>query len=223
MTIQKLFGESWAKQIESLPNFSNNLNNIADFLKEERAKGKQIIPEYNSDLWFKSFRSTPFEDVKVVILGQDPYHTPGAFDGLAFSNSTLYRPQPSLRNILQEVVNDVYNGVNEERLHNYSLYNWAKQGVLLLNTAHSVEVGKAGSHLSKWNQFTNDIINLLNKKKYIVWILWGSKARQIKSMVAVQHSIIESSHPSPLSARHGFYDSAPFSKCNQLLETPIIW
>lgn len=223
MKLINLFGESWYSKLEPWLKGSSELQRIVNFINYERQQGKNIIPALNSPLWFKAFRSTPYENVKVVILGQDPYHTPGAFDGLAFSNSTLTKPQPSLRNILTEVVDDVYNGENKERLHDLSLYNWAKQGVLLINTAHSVEQGKAGNHLKLWENYTFQIINLLNKKKYLVWILWGTKARNWKPLIDPKHSIIESSHPSPLSARHGFFGSKPFTKCNQLLSTPIIW
>ena len=192
-----------------------------------------LIHEYrtttvNPDMYsiFNAMHYTAYKDVKAVILGQDPYHEPGQAHGLSFSVQEGVEPPPSLINIFKELETDLGCHVPD----NGCLIPWAKQGVLLLNTVLTVRAHQANSHQGRgWEQFTDHIIELLNDhEKPIVFILWGSPARRKKSMITnEQHLIIESPHPSPLSAYRGFFGSRPFSRCNNFLkangETPIDW
>lgn len=185
---------------------------LAAFLHEEY-EHKTIYPA--KGLVFRAF-TTNLNDVKVVILGQDPYHTPGAAEGLAFSVPNSQPIPPSLLNIYKEIDNDVGHHVNPRG----SLANWQKQGVLLLNTVLTVEAHKAGSHRGKgWETFTTATISYLNKvRPHLVFILWGRDARNKKSLIDTsRHLVLESAHPSPLSAYGGFFGSRPFSKCNKFL------
>lgn len=161
-----------------------------------------------------------------------PYHGDGQYDGLAFSNSTLDKPQPSLVNILEEVENDVYDGFNLERIANYSLYNWAEQGVFLCNAAHTVIRGEPASHMHYWRNFTIEVVKALNKKDNVVWLLWGKFAQGFVQYIDnPTHRTILTSHPSPLGVHQPapipFRDSKCFSKCNEYLEElnleKIIW
>ena len=167
---------------------------------------------------FRAF-STDLNEVKVVILGQDPYHTPGVADGLAFSISAKnnYMP-PSLINIYKEIDSDLGKHANKGG----NLAAWQKQGVLLLNNVLTVEAHKAGSHRGKgWEEFTEAVIKYLNSERdNIVFILWGRDARNKKKLIDTKkHLVLESAHPSPLSAYNGFFGSKPFSKCNEYLES----
>lgn len=175
---------------------------------------------------FNAMHYTAYKDVKAVILGQDPYHEPGQAHGLSFSVQEGVEPPPSLINIFKELETDLGCHVPD----NGCLIPWAKQGVLLLNTVLTVRAHQANSHQGRgWEQFTDHIIELLNDhEKPIVFILWGSPARRKRSMITNErHLIIESPHPSPLSAYRGFFGSRPFSRCNNFLkangETPIDW
>lgn len=175
---------------------------------------------------FNAMHYTAYKDVKAVILGQDPYHEPGQAHGLSFSVQEGVEPPPSLINIFKELETDLGCHVPD----NGCLIPWAKQGVLLLNTVLTVRAHQANSHQGRgWEQFTDHIIELLNDhEKPIIFILWGSPARRKKSMITNErHLIIESPHPSPLSAYRGFFGSRPFSRCNNFLkangETPIDW
>lgn len=221
MDFKYLFGDSWYEELEEYLNSSDFLN-IGRTIAELRLQGKQIIPVKGSTLLFKAFRVTPFNKVKAVILGMDVYHTMDngipVYDGLAFSNSLSFKPQPSLRNILKEVEDDVYNGCNPDRLADYSLYDWAEQGVLLINVAHTVEVGKPGSHLKLWQPFTKKILNTLQKKRDLIWILWGNSAKEYKQYITNKsHFIIEGVHPSPLAGGK-FFGGKYFSRCNEQLK-----
>ena len=187
---------------------------LSKFLHEEYEK-KVIFPEKSRV--FRAF-STDFNSIKVVILGQDPYHTPGVADGLAFSisNKSNYMP-PSLVNIYKEIDADLGSHVNK----NGDLSNWQKQGVLLLNNVLTVEAHQAGSHRGKgWEIFTEEVIRYLNSnREHLVFILWGRDARNKKKLIdCSRHLVLESAHPSPLSAYHGFFGSKPFSKTNKYLE-----
>ena len=187
--------------------------NLIEFIKKEY-KEKTIYPKQNEV--FNAFRYTDFNDVKVVILGQDPYHGPNQAEGLSFSVSNEVLKPPSLQNIFKELENDL--GIQFPK-HN-SLKPWAKEGVLLLNAVLTVEEHKPTSHKDKgWETFTDDIIKILNDKEQpIVFILWGSYARSKKKLITNKHHlIIESAHPSPLSAYNGFFGSKPFSKTNEFL------
>ena len=186
---------------------------LLDFIKKEY-KEKTIYPKQNEV--FNAFRYTDFDHVKVVILGQDPYHGPNQSEGLSFSVKDEVLKPPSLQNIFKELESDLGIPFPE---HN-SLKPWAKQGVLLLNAVLTVEEHKPTSHKEKgWETFTDDIIKIINQKeKPVVFILWGSYARAKKELITnPKHLIIESAHPSPFSARNGFFGSKPFSRTNEFL------
>ena len=195
---------------------------LAKFLHEEYEK-KTIFPR--KGLVFRAF-ATDLNEVKVVILGQDPYHTPGAAEGLAFSVPNSAPIPPSIVNIYKEIDADIGQHANARG----SLAAWQKQGVLLLNTVLTVEAHKAGSHRGKgWETFTTATIEYLNRERpHLVFILWGRDARNKKALIDTsRHLVLESAHPSPLSAYNGFFGSRPFSKCNAFLEqngmAPIVW
>ena len=186
---------------------------LLSFVKKEYHE-KTIYPKQNEV--FNAFRYTDFDNVKVVILGQDPYHGLNQAEGLSFSVSNEVLKPPSLQNIFKELESDLKIPFPE---HN-SLKPWAKQGVLLLNAVLTVEEHKPTSHKDKgWEQFTDAVIQILNKKEEpIVFILWGSYARSKKTFITnPKHLIIESAHPSPFSARNGFFGSKPFSRTNDFL------
>ncbi|MBR3332065.1 uracil-DNA glycosylase [Candidatus Saccharibacteria bacterium] len=187
---------------------------LAEFLHAEYEK-KTIFPR--KELVFLAF-TTNLNDVKVVILGQDPYHTPGAAEGLAFSVPSSQPIPPSLINIYKEIDNDIGHHNNKTG----SLRNWQKQGVLLLNTVLTVEAHKAGSHRGKgWEVFTTEVIKYLNETRpHLVFILWGRDARNKKSLIDTsKHLVLESPHPSPLSAHAGFFGNHHFSKTNEFLKS----
>ena len=165
---------------------------------------------------FSAF-TTDLNEVKVVILGQDPYHTPGAAHGLAFSVPSSQPIPPSLINIYKEIDNDIGHHVNQTG----NLKNWQNQGVLLLNTVLTVEAHKAGSHRGKgWEIFTTEVIKYLNETRpHLVFLLWGRDARNKKSLIdTTKHLVLESPHPSPLSAHAGFFGNHHFSKTNEFLK-----
>ncbi len=188
---------------------------ILDFLKQERQKGKTIYPP-QSDI-FNALKLTPFENVKVVILGQDPYHGPRQAHGLSFSVLPGIKPPPSLVNIFNELKDDL--GITPPD-HGY-LKPWAERGVLLLNASLSVEGGQPQSHANiGWQTFTDAVIVSLNHHpKPIVFLLWGSYAQKKAPLIdSFQHHILKAPHPSPLSAHRGFLGCRHFSKANALLE-----
>ncbi|WP_375178786.1 uracil-DNA glycosylase [Enterococcus rotai] len=197
--------------------------NLRDFLKQEYSQ-QTIYPDMYHI--YSALELTPYEEVKVVILGQDPYHGPNQAHGLSFSVQPGVRTPPSLMNIYKELQADLgYPPV----AHGF-LESWAKQGVLLLNTVLTVRNGQAYSHRGQgWETLTDAIIKKLNDRdKPIVFILWGKPAQEkIKMIDTSKHIIIKSPHPSPLAAHRGFFGSKPFSKTNQALEqlgeTPINW
>lgn len=214
-------------------------NDWGQYLKEEMAQPyyrqlrqfligeystKQVYPDMYSI--FNALHYTSYADTKVLILGQDPYHEPGQAHGLSFSVQPNVPPPPSLVNIFKELETDLGCIVP----NNGCLEPWARQGVLLLNTVLTVQAHRANSHRDKgWEIFTDKIISLLNQReKPVAFILWGSPARRKKAMITnPQHFIVESPHPSPLSAYRGFFGSRPFSKVNKFLESvgeePINW
>ena len=210
-------------------NIQSLKNDWATLLKEEFEKPyflklqNFLSEEYNQhtvypdkDSIFNALHYTSFKDVKVVILGQDPYHGENQAHGLSFSVKPEVTIPPSLRNIFKELHNDVGSEIPN---HGY-LIKWAEEGVLLLNNVLTVRRGEAHSHQGiGWEIFTNRIIELLNDKDTaIVYILWGAAAQKKKSIINTEkHYIIESPHPSPLSAYRGFFGSRPFSNTNQLL------
>ena len=195
---------------------------LSQFLREEYVT-KTVYPP--KPLVFRAF-TTDLNEVEVVILGQDPYHTPGAAHGLAFSVPSTEKIPPSLVNIYKEIDSDIGSHANSSG----SLKSWQEQGVLLLNNVLTVEAHKAGSHRGHgWETFTEAVIKYLNEtRENLVFILWGRDARSKKPLIdGSKHLILESAHPSPLSAHSGFFGSKPFSKANAYLKEhgkkEIIW
>jgi len=192
------------------------MQSLKDFLTDEKAKGKIIFPA--SSRWFAAFNNTPFDKVKVVILGQDPYHGPKQAHGLCFSVQPNIKTPPSLVNIYKELATDLNIPVST----NGCLEHWAEQGVLLLNATLTVENGQAGSHQNKgWEEFTDKAIQVLNEQREnLIFILWGSYAQKKGAFIDAQrHLVIKSPHPSPLSAYRGFFGSCPFSQTNTYLKS----
>ena len=215
--------ESWQKRL-GLEFQQEYMLKLKDFLKQEMTQGKKIFPR--GDQYFEALNHTHFENVKVVILGQDPYHGLGQAHGLAFSVQKGVRTPPSLQNIFKELKADL--GIEAPK--HGSLTAWADQGVLLLNSVLTVEESKAAAHQGKgWEKFTDAVIRFLNdEKENIVFVLWGAYAQKKASFVdRNKNLVIESVHPSPLSAHRGFLGSKPFSKINNYLKDhgkdPIDW
>jgi len=197
---------------------------LRDFLKQEKTAGKVIYPP--SPLIFNAFNHTPFDQVRVVIIGQDPYHGPNQAHGLSFSVPQGVDLPPSLQNIYKEISADL----NIPMSRNGNLTPWADQGVLLLNATLTVEQAQAGSHQNKgWEQFTDAAIAALNQhREGLVFVLWGSYAQKKGAFIDdKKHLVLRSVHPSPLSAHRGFFGNHQFSTINQYLikhgKTPIRW
>lgn len=215
--------ESWKAPL--LPEFeSAYMGRLRAFLLSEKAAGKQIFPKGNE--WFRALDLTPLDKVRVVILGQDPYHGPGQAHGLCFSVQPGVRPPPSLVNIYKELQSDL--GI--PRANHGFLEHWAQQGVLLLNSVLTVEMAKAASHQKRgWEQFTDVVIQLVNAKNDpVVFMLWGAYAQKKAAFVDEgKHLVLKAAHPSPLSAHNGFLGCRHFSKCNAFLGSkglkPIDW
>lgn len=187
---------------------------ILEFIQSERQKGKIIYPAQENI--FNALKLTPYENVKVVILGQDPYHGPHQAHGLSFSVLPGIKPPPSLMNIFQELHNDL----QIPRPQHGCLEKWARQGVLLLNASLTVEAGKPQSHANiGWERFTDHIIKRLNEHpQRIVFLLWGAYAqKKINLINPLKHTVLTSTHPSPLSAYRGFLGCKHFSKTNKIL------
>lgn len=208
---------SWASNLEPVL-ASRPLRALGGWLRAEEAAGKTIYPPRGSRL--AALELTPLDKVRVVILGQDPYHGPGQAHGLAFSVPHGVRVPPSLVNIYKELQSDL--GIPPATHGN--LENWARQGVLLLNNALTVEAGQAGSHQMKgWEEFTDAAVAAVAARaEPTVFILWGShaqkKAARVPRLMHGPHLVLRSPHPSPLSAHAGFFGSKPFSKANAFLE-----
>ena len=197
---------------------------IKQFLQKERAEGQTIFPP--GKLIFNAFNTTPFDEVKVVIIGQDPYHGPGQAHGLSFSVPDGITPPPSLVNIYKELHTDL--GLPIPRTGN--LTHWAKQGVLLLNAILTVRANQAASHREKgWEKFTDAAIHRLNRDRDgLVFMLWGSYAQKKGAMIdRGRHLVLKAPHPSPLSAHSGWFGSKHFSQANTYLQSnnqdPIDW
>mgnify|MGYP001225976777 CR=1 FL=1 len=204
----------WKKYISEERN-ERYFKSIEGFLSNEYNSGKIIYPSI--DTIFKAFEYTQYEDVLCCIIGQDPYHTENKAMGLSFSIPEDEKITPSLRNINIELTNEY----GEQNRQIQDLSNWAKNGVLLLNTVLTVEKGKPNSHKKiGWNIFTDGVIKLLNDSdKPIVFILWGNDAQTKEPLISNnKHLIIKSPHPSPFSARKGFFGSKCFSKANDFLQ-----
>ncbi len=200
------------------------MQNLKSFLRQEKDQQKKIYP-HSAD-WFHALETTPLDEVKVVILGQDPYHQPGQAHGLCFSVKPGVKVPPSLVNIYKELESDL--GVTPVK-HGY-LESWAKQGVLLLNAVLTVEDSHANAHQGKgWEQFTDKVIETINaQRENVVFMLWGSYAQKKGSVIDPQrHLVLKAPHPSPLSAHRGFLGCRHFSQANDYLvqhgESPINW
>lgn len=223
MTDNIALHQSWKAPL--LPEFeADYMAQLRAFLIAEKAAGKHIFPKGGE--WFRAMDLTPLDKVRVVILGQDPYHGPGQAHGLCFSVKPGVRPPPSLVNIYKELQSDL--GIERPR-HGF-LEHWANQGVLLLNSVLTVEMAKAASHQGKgWERFTDAVIRLVNAKDDpVVFLLWGAYAQKKAAFVdTTKHLVLKAAHPSPLSAHNGFLGCRHFSKCNAFLESkglaPIDW
>ncbi len=219
----ELFHNDWDEVLKDVTETKEFYNTMVQAKKEYATK--TIFPP--KEHIFEALKLTSYENTKVVIVGQDPYHGVGEAHGLSFSVRKGIRVPPSLQNIYKEIYDDL--GIIEPRDVG-DLTKWAKEGVLLLNSILTVEKDKAGSHSSLgWEFFTDSIIKKLNEKENpVVFILWGSFARSKKFYITnPRHHIVESTHPSPFSARNGFFGSKPFSKTNEFLKNdglePIDW
>lgn len=200
------------------------MQQLRDFLQAEKAAGKAIFPP--GALIFNALNSTPLDKVRVVIIGQDPYHGPGQAHGLSFSVPPGVRTPPSLRNIFKEINRDLGLPIPQHGC----LQSWAEQGVLLLNAVLTVEQGQAGSHARRgWERFTSRVIELVNERcEHCVFLLWGSYAqRKGEQIDRTRHCVLTSVHPSPLSAHRGFIGNGHFSAANDYLVSnglaPIDW
>ena len=215
-TWRKALVDEWSKHY---------MQELEAFLEQEQKEGKNILPP--KKLWFESLNTTPLNEVKVLILGQDPYPTVGHAHGLCFSVLDGVKPLPkSLQNINKELYSDC--GVDNS--HTGNLLPWAKQGVLLLNAVLTVEAGNANAHKGKgWETFTDKVIKLVSDEcKDVVFVLWGAYAQNKAVLINTsKHLVIKDPHPSPLSAYRGFWGSKPFSKINAYLvskeKKPIVW
>ena len=215
--------ESWEKVLKE--EFEKTyFQHIITFLKAEKASGKIIYPP--GPLIFNAFKQTPFDKVKVVLLGQDPYHNKGQAHGLSFSVPDGVPKPPSLVNIFKEIKNDL--GI--EIPQNGNLEKWAAQGVLLLNASLTVRENEPGSHARiGWLQFTDHVIKKISEEKEgIIFLLWGKFAQEKQSLIdETKHFVLKAAHPSPYSANNGFFGCKHFSRTNELLmkqhKSPIDW
>ena len=194
---------------------------LADFVNEERA-AEQVFPAAGDV--FRALELTPFDSVRVLILGQDPYHDDGQAHGLSFSVQHGVRQPPSLRNIFKELNSDL--GITAP--DHGCLESWAEQGVLLLNSVLTVRAHQANSHRNKgWETFTQRIIACVNERPAVAFVLWGKPAQRVASAIDARHLVLQAPHPSPLSAHRGFFGSRPFSQINRFLSEqaagPIDW
>lgn len=187
---------------------------LREFLKEQY-ENETVYPA-KENIW-NAFKHTAYKDVKVVILGQDPYHGPNQAHGLSFSVQPGVPPPPSLRNLFKELKEDI----GCEKPKDGTLTKWADQGVMMLNTVLTVRAGEANSHRNQgWEIFTDEVIRKLSEREEpVIFVLWGKPAQKKKQLIDLKrHSVIESVHPSPLSASRGFFGSKPYSKVNELLQ-----
>jgi uracil-DNA glycosylase len=214
--------ESWQKLLKD--EFSKGyFQDLASYVRSEYLS--QTI--YPPPKWiFRAFDECPLDNLKVVVLGQDPYHTPGVANGLSFSSQVGNTTPPSLRNMYKEIQNEFGTPIPSSP----DLARWANQGVLLLNATLTVRKGEAGSHQGRgWEEFTDSVIKLIsNNKEHIVFMLWGNFAKQKESLINKEkHLILKSAHPSPFSANHGFFGNNHFKLCNEYLIkhnlSPIDW
>ena len=215
--------QSWKEQLSE--EFEKEyFSKIVTFLKSEKEAGKMIYPPGKQI--FSAFEYTPYANVKVVIIGQDPYHNPGQAHGLSFSVPDGFPAPPSLMNIFKEIQSDLEINLSGKS----NLQKWAEQGVMLLNASLTVEANKPMSHSKAgWHLFTDAVIkNISNTKEHVVFLLWGKFAQNKEQLIdGNKHKILKAAHPSPLSAYNGFFGCGHFSKTNQWLqekgEKPIDW
>ena len=207
-----MIGNDWDKVLKNI--YDGEYFKLLLLRVQNEYKNKVIFPPKHEV--FNAFRLTPFANVKVVIVGQDPYHGVGEANGLSFSVKDGVKLPPSLKNIYKELYDDLGVPIRTSG----DLSSWARQGVLMLNSTLTVEKDNANSHSNiGWQQFTDDVIRLIdNNKRDVVFILWGNYARSKKALIKNNY-IIESAHPSPFSAYNGFFGSKPFSKCNNYLKS----
>lgn len=220
--VNELFGNDWDVVLQdefSKPYYTQ----LSTFLKKEYEE-HTVFPQ-KDELW-TAYQLTPYEQVKVVILGQDPYHGSGQAYGLSFSVKEGVKIPPSLRNMFKELVEDIGCGMPDSG----RLTGWATQGVLMMNTVLTVREGEANSHRKKgWEIFTDEVIRKLSEREEpVVFVLWGRPAQEKKALIDLsKNAIVESFHPSPLSASRGFFGSKPYSKVNAILQSwgkePIAW
>lgn len=222
MSLRKLVPADWQKVLKTELS-AESFKDLSKFLSKEWKKETIFPPKEDV---FSTFSLTPFEDVEVLILGQDPYHDHGQAHGLAFSVLPGIKIPPSLRNIYKEYESDL--GLKAPK--SGCLTEWAEQGVMMLNTVLTVRAHNANSHQKKgWEQFTDGVIREISeRKKHVVFVLWGNSALKKLALIdEKKHTIITSAHPSPLSAHRGFFESKPFSKINDALkdhnQKPIDW
>lgn len=223
MQVNPKLNEGWKNRLKKefgAPYFAE----LKEFLVKEKASGHVIFPP--GPLIFNAFDQTPFEEVKVVLLGQDPYHGPGQAHGLCFSVAEGIPHPPSLQNIFKELRDDLGFPIPQSG----NLEKWARQGILLLNATLTVRAATAGSHQNKgWEQFTNAVIRLLSdEKEGLIFILWGRYAQAKEAIIDTgKHFVLKAAHPSPLSAYNGFYGCRHFSKVNEILTNtgrkPVDW
>jgi len=202
----------------------DSFHQLRAFLREEKQNGAQVFPP--GPHIFSAFDRTPFDQVKVVIIGQDPYHGPGQANGLCFSVAPGIPTPPSLKNIFKEIESDLGIAVPGHG----DLGSWADQGILLLNATLTVRARQAGSHQKKgWEPFTDAVIRILSEQREgLVFLLWGGFAKKKAAKIdAGKHHVLKAAHPSPLAAHNGFFGCQHFSKTNELLEgmgkAPIDW
>ncbi len=195
------------------------MTDLAAFVRQEREKYGNIYPP--KELVFNALNLTPYEKVRVVIVGQDPYHGPGQAHGLCFSVPKGVEPPPSLKNIFKEIRDDLGLDIPKHGC----LLKWAEQGVLLLNATLTVRESSPLSHHKKgWEQFTDAIIRkIAEKKNPVIFVLWGRNAQEKCKDIDQHHIILKAAHPSPLSAYNGFFGCRHFSKINEFLDNPIDW
>lgn len=228
MAQQSAIDPSWKARLDT-EFAAPYMRELREYLARRKAQSAVVYP--HSSNWFKAFSLTPFDKVKVVILGQDPYHGAGQAHGLSFSVPEGVAIPPSLLNIFKEIDNDLADGEPTlARLRQGCLIPWAEQGVFLLNSVLTVESGQAASHQGRgWETFTDNVIRQLSDERDdLVFMLWGSYAQKKGQVIdEKRHHVLTSPHPSPLSAHRGFLGCQHFSKANQWLEehdqTPIDW
>lgn len=219
--------ENWAKNLENtfkMPYFVD----LTNFLAKEITSGKTVFPPFPQV--FSALNLCDFDQIKVVIIGQDPYHQAGQANGLAFSVANGQALPPSLKNIFKELANDKEAAQTPKGNLNGDLTSWAKQGVLLLNSVLTVVESSPNAHQNKgWETWTDHIIEMISsQKENVVFILWGKPAQaKLKLIDAQKHLVIQSAHPSPLAAYRGFFGSKPFSKANNYLKSQgkaiVVW